>query len=693
MTVLGLTGGLDAAHDNEYALPFDFIHDAAAVLVRDGRVVAAVEEERLNRIKHTNKAPRLALRFCLEQAGIGPGELDAVAFYATEPYCQRVLQTLQLSNFRLRELLTPRSMVQRFFRQALGQDFPAAKIHFVGHHWAHAVSAYALSGFDSALVVTLDGQGEGVSGMVYDGRGRELKLLRQIPEQHSLGYLYRDVIKFLGYEMFDEYKVMGMAPYGDAAKHRALFQTFYELLPGGEYRLHLDRVFALFRVTPPRRQGGEFTPDHQDIAAALQAATEEIGLHVLKHFRQATGHTRLCLAGGVAHNCSLNGSVLYSGLFEKIFVQPAAHDAGCALGAALAVERQLQPAVRIAPLADVFWGPLAGTAPEIAGALAGWGVFVQAEQPADIVARTADLLAAGQVIGWVQGRSEFGPRALGNRSILADPRPAENKAIINRMVKKREAYRPFAPSVLAESVDEYFVTTPGQKDFPYMSVVLQVRPAWREKLGAVTHVDGTARVQTVARDAHPRYWELIRAFGQRTGVPILLNTSFNNHAEPIVDSARDAVACFLTTGLQALVIGDWLVTKRAEAEVPPSAWLALRIEIPVTVALAAERRWLGPDGRGRPVDANEAARPSAPSGESRVSAQWFHEARFTYHHGKTARLSPELYRLLGGADGALSCGELGARAGLSPDQVTALVPELRELWGSRMVILAPAIPR
>ena len=260
MTVLGLTGGLDAAHTNEYQLPFDFIHDAAAVLVRDGKVLAAVEEERLNRIKHTNKAPRLGIRFCLERAGMGPGDLDAVAFYATEPYCQRVLQTLHLSNFGLKELLTPRGMVQRFFRQELGYELPAAKVHFVDHHWAHAISAYALSGFDAALVVTLDGQGEGVSGAVYDGRGRELKLMRRISEQHSLGYLYRDVIKFLGYEMFDEYKVMGMAPYGDPAKYRALFQTFYELLPEGEYRLHLDRVFAALPRGAPAAQGRGIQP-------------------------------------------------------------------------------------------------------------------------------------------------------------------------------------------------------------------------------------------------------------------------------------------------------------------------------------------------------------------------------------------------------------------------------------------------
>ncbi|HEY3754813.1 MAG TPA: carbamoyltransferase C-terminal domain-containing protein [Opitutaceae bacterium] len=663
MTVLGLAGGLDAAHENAYDLPFDFIHDAAAVLVQGGRVAAGAEEERLNRIKHTNKAPRRSLKFCLEQAGIGPGSLDAAAYYATEPYCARILQNLALTRPAVKDVPSPREMIRRMFAAEVGWAPDASRIHFVDHHWAHAVSAYALSGFDAALVATLDGTGEGTSGCIYDGRGRELKLLRRIPDAHSLGYLYRDVIKFLGYEMFDEYKVMGMAPYGDPARYRALFATFYELLPDGEYRLHLDRVFALFRVTRPRRRGEEFTVEHRDIAAALQSATEEIGLHVLRHFRGATGHRRVCLAGGVAHNCSLNGRVAYSGLFERIFVQPAAHDAGCALGAALAIQLKLDPATPTAPLADVFWGREAGGDEEVGAELRRWSGFLAAERPADVVAHAADLLAARRVIGWVQGRSEFGPRALGNRSILADPRPAENKGIINAMVKKREAYRPFAPSVTEEAAGTYFVLPADQPDFPYMSVVLQVKPEWRERLGAITHVDGTARVQTVRRESHPRYWALLHAFGERTGVPMLLNTSFNNHAEPIVDTARDAIVCFLTTGLDALVIGDWAAVK---VEPAVSQWLALRPSLPEMAALRSERRCVEP-GRWECVN----------------------EIRFTYSHGRSQTLSAELFRVLSVADGVRSLGELAASEGLAADRAAALIPELRELWGNRLIVLTP----
>lgn len=666
MMVLGLTGGLDEAHAEAHRLPFDFIHDATAVLIRDGVVLAAIEEERLNRIKHTNKRPHRSLRFCLESAGIGPEALDAVVFYATEPYVRRILETLHLGDFSQKELTTPRGMVQRLFREELGYDLSPAKIFFVDHHTAHAVSAFAMAGLEEALVVTLDGQGEGISGMVYDGRGRQMTPLKSFTEQHSLGYLYRDVIRFLGYEMFDEYKVMGMAPYGDPAKYRALFQTFYELLPDGDYRLHLERTRALFHVTKPRRKGEVFNETHQHLAAALQEAVELIGLHVLAHFRKVTGHRNLCLAGGVAHNCSLNGRVLYEGGFERIFVQPAAHDAGCALGAAIAVQLALAPASTVEPLQHVLWGTDIGDDAQIEPALRAWSGLVTVQRCADIVGRAADLLAAGKAIGWVQGRSEFGPRALGNRSILADPRPAENKDIINRMVKKREAYRPFAPSVLEEKVDDYFITTATQKTFPTMSVILDVRPEMRTLLGAITHVDGTARVQTVSRAANARYWDLINAFGERTGVPMLLNTSFNNHAEPIVDSAYDGVVCFLTTDLHALVVGDWLVTKKPGIDQDPAPWLELKVGLPVTLSLAAERRWVSATEQG-----------------------WVHELRFTHHHGKTAKVSSALHGLLGRADGRRSFLELGQAAGLSPAETAALLPELREHWTNRMVVLAP----
>ncbi|MDE3155811.1 MAG: nodulation protein [Acidobacteriota bacterium] len=664
MLVLGFTGGLDAAHETVFDFAFDEVHDSAAVLVRDGRVAAAFEAERLNRIKHTNKTAGPAIRACLEAAGVRLEDLDAVAFYATEDYCQRVLQLMHLRNPSRCELLTPRGMVQRILLREFGRTIDERKIRFVSHHWAHAVSTYHLSGFDQALVLTIDGQGEGVAGLVFDARGHDLQLLRSIPERDSLGFLYRDVIRFLGYEMFDEYKVMGMAPYGDPSRFRRLFGAFYDLLPDGEYRLHLDRVSGLFEYLSPRKKGEPFSQIHHDLAAALQEALEIVGGHLVGHFRQATGQRQICLAGGVAHNCSLNGKLLYSGWFDRMFVQPASHDAGCALGAALAVELAEGGRQSVEPIAEVFWGTDTGDEAAVGRELGRWSRFLAVERRHDIVDTAAELLADQKVIGWVQGRAEFGPRALGHRSILADPRPAEHKDIINRMVKKREAYRPFAPSVLEEAVDEFFVVPATQKRFPYMTVVVGVQPDKRELLGAVTHVDGTARIQTVDRASNERYWALIEAFGKLTGVPIVLNTSFNNHAEPIVDSVADAVVCFLTTDLHHLVVGDWLVSKRApETE----DWLALRVSLPPAVVVSRETRH---------VDAR------------RVEASC--RIAFSYHQGKSATLSPAMFALLAEADGTRTLGELARRQALDAKAVEGLLDELVQLWSARMVWLDPA---
>ncbi|MEP7308963.1 MAG: carbamoyltransferase C-terminal domain-containing protein [Acidobacteriota bacterium] len=665
MLILGLSGGLDAIDENRYNFPFDQIHDSAAVVMRDGHVVAGIEQERLNRIKHTNKAASDAIRLGLAQARASVRDLHAVAYYATEEYCARVLRMAHLFNPAVPDLVSPRAMVQRIVRDATGQDIDARKVRFVGHHWAHAVSAYHMSGQTSALVITIDGQGEGVSGMVFDGRGPALHLLRTIPEADSLGFLYRDVIRFLGYETFDEYKVMGMAPYGDPSRFRPVFAMLYDLLPAGEYRLHLDRVYGLYDYVRPRRRGEAFTQAHSDLAAALQETLETIALHLITHFQRATGHRALCLAGGVAHNCSLNGRLLYSSLFDHVFVQPAAHDAGCALGAALAVHlnESTRPA---AALVHVYWGSDIGSPDATAKELAAWKDFVTFERRADVCEDVADLLARRQVVGWVQGRSEFGPRALGNRSILADPRPAEHKDIINRMVKKREAYRPFAPSVIEERAGEFFVLPPGQKTLPYMSVVVEVQPEMRELLGAITHVDGTARVQTVSRSTNERYWRVIEAFGRRTGVPMVLNTSFNNHAEPIVDSVRDAIVCFLTTGLHALAIGDYLVTRR---EPSPTALECLRVALAAPAMLVA------------------AAGPGA------ASQRIHHEVRFTYHHGKSASISAQLYAALQGADGQITWADLLDRQSAYDEATrTALTHELAELWSSRLVVLTPGEP-
>lgn len=648
---------MDRDHERLFDFAYDEIHDSAAVLVRDGVVIAGIEQERLSRIKHTNKSAGPAMRFCLEQAGVTLADVDAIAYYATEPYTDGVLRQMHLTRPGVPQWLTGRAMVQHIVAAEFGETIPAEKVHFVFHHHAHAVTALHMSGFRDALVMTVDGQGEGVSGVVYSGRDHELSVLRSIPDRHSLGFLYRDVIRFHGYDMFDEYKVMGLAPYGDPARFRRVLRSLYELLPDGEYRLHRDRIPELYAHIEPRRKGGRFTQDHLDLAAALQEALEIVGSHMVRHFAELTGHRHLCLAGGVAHNCSMNGKFVYSGLFERVFVQPASHDAGGALGAALAVDQQTRRGA-VAPLTDVYWGTDVPDTARILDILAGWAPWLDAAPQDDPCETGAALMADRKVIGWVQGRSEFGPRALGNRSILADPRPAEHKDIINRMVKKREAYRPFAPSVLEERVGDFFVVPPTQRDFPYMSVVLQVQPEQRDVLGAVAHVDGTARVQTVRQEVNPRYWRLIEAFGRRTGVPVVLNTSFNNHAEPIVDSVEDAIVCFLTTDLHALIVGDVLVTKRV---VPDAQWMTLAVSLPASLMVRECRTTTG---------------------------ERTHEAVFDYSGGKSKLVSAAMYAAMLAADGRRTMAQL--TEGLSFDDRAALVGELLDLWSQRMVILRPS---
>jgi carbamoyltransferase len=540
-------------------------HDAAAVLVEDGRVVAAIEEERLNRVKHSSAFPLRSARRCLQEAGVRFQDVDRIAVAFSEDYADRYFLRRALENAAL-PLGGGRAQLAGVLEREFGWD-AVERLRFVGHHKAHLWSAFRPSGFDSGLAVSIDGVGESLSGAVATFHGGRLDLLREYPVRKSLGVFYRECITMVGYTRFDEYKVMGLAPYGDASRYQELFADAYRLLPRGDYEVLPGNALVLLMeeaglARHARRKGEPFTQAHCDFSAALQQALERIVFHVLSHYREETGARSLCLAGGVAHNCSMNGRIAYSGLFERVWVQPAAHDAGNALGAALAVLHDEGAPLASAPLRQVYLGSGIPDGGGVEQLLRGWGELIEFERRDDVVDETARLLAGGSVVGWVQGRSEFGPRALGNRSILADPRPAENKDRINVMVKKREGYRPFAPSARLERAGDFFEFPSAVTEFPFMTFALRVRPEVRTLLGAVTHVDGTARVQTVAQDTNPRYWALLRAFEELTAVPVLLNTSFNNHAEPIVDSVDEAVACFLTTGLDALVVGDYLVRKR-----------------------------------------------------------------------------------------------------------------------------------
>ncbi|MFB9263064.1 carbamoyltransferase [Bradyrhizobium erythrophlei] len=664
MLCLGLSGGLDKVYENPLELPNTFLHDGAAVLVRDGHVIAAIEEERLNRIKHSNKLPSSAVRYCLAAAGVQLGDIDRIAFYATEAYCNAMLERLFVSQPDVSIPLDAKLLLRKLLAQECGTEVDASRVSFVNHHHAHAVSAFAMSGFEQSLIVAIDGGGDFLSGLVAVGSGTEITQLETFPENNSLGLFYLETIRYLGYGLFDEYKVMGLAPYGDPAPYRDLFEQFYELLDNGGYRVHLDRIGpTLLRNIQVRRRGMPFTQQHRDVSASLQEALERIVFHILRHHREATGMKRLCLAGGVAHNCTVNGKLLYSGLFEDIFVQPAAHDAGCALGAALMMSNDAgKPAPR-ERLQQVYWGPDLGSERAIEQELHAWAGHLDVERRDDIAGSAADWMAHGAVIGWVQGRSEFGPRALGNRSILADPRPAANKDRINAMVKKREGYRPFAPSVLEEDASEFFELPEGQREFPFMNFVVRVRDSKRSVLGAITHVDGTARLQTVSRKTNPAYWDVIHAFKERTGIPVLLNTSFNNNAEPIVDSVSDAITTFLTTDLDGLVVGPFLIKKRTTTL---EDWTALAVSLPPYASLYRVRAYAAEDRQ-----------------ETVCEIRSGHSIR------DSVRISHDLFDLLMRIEGEAVLGSLLDATTFDLAKREALVKELRILWEQRRVRLHP----
>jgi carbamoyltransferase len=575
--------------------------DAAAALVADGRLVAAAAEERFTRIKHCAGFPSRAIRSCLDLAGIGPEEVDHFAI-GRDPRANLVRKALFAVGARPSvRLLSDRAKNAGRIEQSagaiaasLGLDASRVRrrIGRVEHHRAHLASAFFVSPFDTAAVCAIDGFGDFVSTSWAIGEGERLRILRRVHFPHSLGLVYLAVTQHLGFlDYGDEYKVMGLAPYG-APDHVGALRRLVHLDPDGGFRLDLsyfrhatepvsldwqagqpviDRVYtgkleAL--LGPSRRPGDPIERRHEDIAASLQVVFEEAVVHVLSALQRRTGQRRLCLAGGCALNSVLNGKLRERTPFEEVYVQPAAGDDGTALGAAFAAWHRRSGRPRDFVMTHAGWGPEFGPGSIRAaiaarrGELERRGAVVREIADADALCEwTAKRIAGGQVVGWFQGRMEWGARALGQRSIVADPRRGDMREIINARIKRREAFRPFAPSILEEALGEYFA---GAMPDPFMTSVYLVRPEKRAVIPAVVHVDGSARIQTVNRAAQPLYWRLVSAFARLTGVPVLLNTSFNEQ-EPIVHTPEEALACYLRTQLDALVLGCHVVVKGAAA--------------------------------------------------------------------------------------------------------------------------------
>ncbi|MFN3200090.1 MAG: carbamoyltransferase [Bradymonadia bacterium] len=573
-----------------YILGINAFHgDASAALLKDGQLVCAVEEERLNRVKHCAGFPSLAVKACLDQAGIKPEELDHVAI-GRDPSAnlvRKILFTLlrrpdvkKIVESRLKNAGEVKN-VMGHVAEALGvpEHGLRAKLHNVEHHRAHLASTFFASPFEDAALLTIDGFGDFVSTMRGVGHGTHFEVYDQVEFPHSLGILYTATTQWLGFPRYgDEGKVMGLAPYGRVTQLDKFLQLL-DLKDDGLFALDLDhflhhsegvamnwdegsptlgRIFSekfIELFGPPREGGTEITDYHMDVAASLQAALEEAWWHLLSGLHEKTGLDSVSLAGGVALNSVANGKILRNTPFKKVFVQPAAGDNGTSLGAALYVWHQEMKKPRSWVMDHAYTGPSYDRAACIAAAEEAGLSYTTYEDTDALCAETAKLISEGNVVGWFQGQMEFGPRALGNRSIVADPRRAEMKDILNARIKQREPFRPFAPSVLEEETANWFTE---DHPSPCMLMVYPVRPGKRRKVPAITHVDGSGRLQTVSKRTNPRYWQLIKSFEDITGVPMVLNTSFNEN-EPVVCTPAHAVACFTRTKMDVLVLGDLII--------------------------------------------------------------------------------------------------------------------------------------
>jgi carbamoyltransferase len=586
-----------------------FYHDSAAALVEDGRIVAAAQEERFTRKKHDASFPHNAIGYCLEAAGARLSEIDHIAFY-DKPFLkfERLLETyiaLAPSGFRSFQMAMPLWLKEKLFQKSLlrkklkefDEDVAADRLLFTEHHLSHAASAFFPSPFEKAVVLTMDGVGEWATTSAAIGDGNRLEIFQEIHFPHSLGLLYSALTYYTGFKVNSgEYKVMGLAPYGEPRFAKLILDNLVDLKPDGSFRLDMsyfdyctgltmtNERFAKLFGEPVRTPDKLLTSFHMDVAASIQAVLDEAVLRLTRSLADRTGLRNLCLAGGVALNCVANGKVLRDGRFDSIWIQPAAGDAGGAVGAALAACHQFKGQQRQVAAADGMSGAFLGPAfaqDDIQRRLTAAGARFSVLSEADMVKATAKALADQLAVGWFQGRMEFGPRSLGARSILGDPRSSTMQKNLNLKVKYRESFRPFAPAVLREDVADWFELG---SDSPYMLIVADVKSGRRRimtaaeqalfgidklniarsEIPAVTHVDYSARIQTVSEVANPLFHRLLTEFKALTGCPVLVNTSFNVRGEPIVCTPEDAFRCFMGNELDLLVVGNCVMEKAAQ---------------------------------------------------------------------------------------------------------------------------------
>ncbi len=590
-----------------------YYHDSAACLIKDGEIVAAAQEERFTRIKHDSGFPTNAIKYCLDEAGIEPRQLDYVAFY-DKPFLkfERLLETYLAFAPRgfksfaasmpvwIKEKLFQKYVIAKELTQILGKDVNWLEhLLFSEHHLSHAASAFFPSPFEEAAVLTMDGVGEWTTTSLAIGKGNSLKVTKEIHFPHSLGLLYSALTYYTGFKVNSgEYKVMGLAPYGEPTFVDKIKENLIDIKDDGSFQLDMSYFDYCTGLTmtnkrfdnlfggPPRESEGELTQREMDLAASIQKITEEVVVKLARNVAKDTGQKNFCLAGGVALNCVANGILLRENIFDKIWIQPAAGDAGGALGAALGTYYIMLGKPRTSNGSmDAMRGSYLGpdfNSNDIKERLTRLGANFKELSDDELVNTTAQKLADGKAIGWMNGRMEFGPRALGGRSIIADPRSPSMQKLLNLKVKYRESFRPFAPSILREDVNKWFEI---DGDSPYMLLVANVVESKRRTMSkeeqnlfgidklnvprseipAITHVDYSARIQTVHKETNPRYHAVISRFKELTGCPVVVNTSFNVRGEPIVCTPDDAFRCFMGTELDVLVVGNMLLSKEEQA--------------------------------------------------------------------------------------------------------------------------------
>ena len=547
-----------------------YYHDSAAALLRDGQIVAAAQEERFSRRKNDERFPTHAVDFCLKFGGISQAELDAVVFYdkpitkftrLLESYLAVAPHGVLTFPRVLPSWLAEKLNLRKTIRDELTGLRKDCKVLFTEHHQSHAASAFYPSPFTEAAILTVDGVGEWATTTIGRGRGNDIEILKELRFPHSLGLLYSAFTAYCGFRINSgEYKLMGLAPYGEPKFAQAIYDHLIDLKADGSFWLNMD-YFAFLRSLvmtnekfhalfggAPRKPEAPIETRHKDVAASIQAVTNEVMLRLARHARELTGLRHLCMAGGVALNCVANGLILRERIFDDLWIQPAAGDAGGALGAALAVAKSRRD-MQAASLGPEF------SEAEIESTLRSHSAVYEKLEDDALFQRTAALIAAEKVVGWVQGRMEFGPRALGNRSILGDPRSPKMQSQMNLKIKFRESFRPFAPVVRAERVNDFFELS---CESPYMLLIAPVR---QKGLPAVTHVDNSARIQTLKREDNPRFYALLEAFEKLSGCPVLINTSFNVRGEPIICTPDDAYRCLVNTEMDFLVIGNFVLDR------------------------------------------------------------------------------------------------------------------------------------